>query len=291
MAYLDHITRCNAYDLQGFRPWFIGDRLAGWMRHAFAERLRAFPEVFVVTESRVWLATDLDTPDARAQQLAAVGADLAGQGVLPKARGELFPIQPCWNDAPLASLDRAWVTFFGLPAYGVHLNGFVRGANGLQIWIAKRALGKMTYPGQLDNLVAGGQPVGLGLFENMVKECAEEADIPAALAGAMVPIGQITYAMEVEDGLKQDTLFNFDLELPADFVPNNTDGEVDSFKLLPLHEVAEIVRDSFDFKFNCNLVIIDFLIRHGVLNGDAEPDYQQLCSGLQASFPGASATE
>ena len=90
MAYLDHITRCNAYDLQGFRPWFIGDRLVGWMRHAFAERLRAFPEVFVVTESRVWLATDLDTPDARAQQLAAVGADLAGQGVLPKAPWRAF---------------------------------------------------------------------------------------------------------------------------------------------------------------------------------------------------------
>ena len=287
MAYLDHITRCNTYDLQGFRPWFIGDILVGWLRHAFAEGLRAYPEVFVVTESRVWLAGDLDTPAARAQQLAAVGSDLAAAGVLPEARGELFPVQPRWGETPLANIDRSWVTFFGLPAYGVHLNGFVRGETGPHMWIARRALNKMTYPGQLDNLVAGGQPVHLGLYENMVKECAEEADIPAALAAEMRPIGQISYAMEVKDGLKQDTLFNFDLELPAGFVPRNTDGEVDSFRLMPLAEVAEIVRDSFDFKFNCNLVVIDFLIRHGFLNGDGEPDYQRLCTGLHATFPKA----
>lgn len=289
MAYFDHIARCNRHDLSGFRPWFIGETQAGWMRHAFAERLRTFPDVFSVTESRVRLASSLDSPAARAQHLAAVGAELVGAGDLPKPRGELFPVLPRWGGAPLASLDRAWVTYFGLHAYGVHLNGYVKGAEGAQqMWIARRALGKMTYPGQLDNLVAGGQPVGLGLFENMVKECAEEADIPLALAGHMRAVGQITYVMEVEEGLKQDTLFNFDLALPPDFQPNNTDGEVDSFRLMPLGDVAGIVRDSFDFKFNCNLVVIDFLLRHGFLTPDSEPDYGALCTGLRTRFPTAS---
>jgi isopentenyldiphosphate isomerase len=286
MAYLDHIARCNTFDLTGFRPWFIGETQAGWMRHAFAERLRAFPEMMVVTESRVWLAPDLTTPAARAQQLAAIGAELAAAGELPRARGELFPVLPRWGGAPLASLDRAWVTYFGLPAYGVHLNGSVTAADGTgQMWIARRALGKMTYPGQLDNLVAGGQPVGLGLFENMVKECGEEADIPPTLASNMRAAGQITYAMEVKDGLKQDTLYLYDLELPADFQPNNTDGEVDSFLLMPLAEVAGIVRETFNFKFNCNLVVIDYLLRHGFLTPDGEPEYGALCTGLHAKFP------
>lgn len=288
MAYLDHIVRCNRHDLSGFRPWFIGETLAGWMRHAFAERLRAYPEVFIVTESRVWLASDLESAAARAQQLAAVCADLAERGELPPPRGELFPVLPRWGGTPLASIDRAWVTYFGLPAYGVHLNGYVEGADGgPQMWIARRALGKMTYPGQLDNLVAGGQPVGLGLFENMVKECAEEADIPPTLAERMRAVGQVTYVMEVEEGLKQDTLFNFDLALPREFEPNNTDGEVDSFRLMPLDDVAAIVRDGFDFKFNCSLVVIDFLLRHGFLTPDGEPDYSALCTGLQARFPAA----
>lgn len=288
MAYIDHIARCNAHDLSGFRPWFIGDTQSGWLRHAFAERLRAFPEVFVVTESRVWLAPDLDSPELRSRQLAAVGAELVRTGELPNPRGELFPVLPHWGGVPLASLDRAWVTYFGLPAYGVHLNGYVTAADGARhMWIARRALGKMTYPGQLDNLVAGGQPVGLGLFENMVKECGEEADIPQDLAARMRAVGQITYAMEVEAGLKQDTLFNFDLDLPSGFQPNNTDGEVDSFRLLPLGDVAGIVRDSFDFKFNCNLVVIDFLLRHGFLTPDAEPAYGALSTGLHTVFPRA----
>lgn len=286
MAYLDHILRCNAHDLTGFRPWFIGETLAGWLRHAFAERLRTFADVFEVREARVRLAPGLDTPALRSRGLASVGDALVRDGLFRPARGELFPVLPRWGGTPLASVDRAWVTRFGLPAYGVHLNGYVKGKDsGLQMWIARRALGKMTYPGQLDNLVAGGQPVGLGLYENMVKECAEEADIPADLARNMHAVGQVTYVMEVEEGLKQDTLFNYDLALPAGFQPTNTDGEVDSFTLMPLDEVAGIVRETFDFKFNCNLVVIDFLVRHGFLTPDAEPDYGALCTGLQARFP------
>jgi len=41
------------------------------------------------------------------------------------------------------------------------------------------------------------------------------------------------------------------------------------------------VRSGSDFKFNVNLVIIDFLIRHGYLSPDLEPDYLGLVSGLR----------
>ena len=40
---------------------------------------------------------------------------------------------------------------------------------------------------------------------------------------------------------------------------------------LPIDKVIETVRDSFDFKFNCNLVIVDFLVRRGILEGAIEP--------------------
>jgi len=43
--------------------------------------------------------------------------------------------------------------------------------------------------------------------------------------------------------------------------------------------VIETVRDTDDFKFNCALVVIDFLIRHGFIGpGDAE--YVDLLGGL-----------
>ena len=44
------------------------------------------------------------------------------------------------------------------------------------------------------------------------------------------------------------------------------------------------VRDTDDFKFNCALVVIDFLIRHGLLTPDDEPDYLRLVSGLHAAI-------
>jgi hypothetical protein len=49
---------------------------------------------------------------------------------------------------------------------------------------------------------------------------------------------------------------------------------------MQVEEVAKIVEHSRDFKQNCNLVIIDFLIRHGIL-GPERKDYIELCSTLR----------
>ena len=57
---------------------------------------------------------------------------------------------------------------------------------------------------------------------------------------------------------------------PKDFTPVCTDGEVESFQLVPAEEVLQIIRDSEDFKPNCNLVILDFMIRHGLLNPEVK---------------------
>ncbi|HEV7286338.1 MAG TPA: hypothetical protein VGN75_15895, partial [Kaistia sp.] len=75
-------------------------------------------------------------------------------------------------------------------------------------------------------------------------------------------------------------LFVYDLECPAEFVPRNTDGEVAEFALMTLDEVARIVRETDDFKFNVNLVVIDFLIRHGWLTPE-HPEYLSLALALR----------
>ena len=158
--------------------------------------------------------------------------------------------------------------------------------DGLHMWVARRARDKPTYPGMLDNMVAGGQPIGIGLLDNVIKECAEEAGIPADIAAGAHAVGTISYWHALEDGVKPDQQFCYDLELPADFTPRNTDGEVDGFELWPIELVAETVRRTIEFKYNCNLVIIDFLIRHGLIDADTEPDYVALCLGLRpASHP------
>ena len=62
-------------------------------------------------------------------------------------------------------------------------------------------------------------------------------------------------------------------------MPHNTDGEIESFHLMPIDEVARIVAETQDFKFNCNLVVIDFLVRHGILD-PSQPDYLAIVRGL-----------
>ena len=58
------------------------------------------------------------------------------------------------------------------------------------------------------------------------------------------------------------------------------DGEVESFQRLPLQQVGELISSTQDFKINCNLVIIDFLVRHGFITPE-HTRYLELVSGLR----------
>lgn len=132
----------------------------------------------------------------------------------------------------------------------------------------------------------GVQPHGLGVLENMEKEAAEEAGIPAHLAKKAVAAGAVSYTASYTyksgtAGLKQDVLFVFDLELPEDFVPTAVDGEVEKFELVEIGEVMDLVSNTDRYKDNCNLVIIDFLIRHGLLDPGA-PGYLDLVAGVRS---------
>ena len=149
------------------------------------------------------------------------------------------------------------------------------------MWVARRALDKPTFPGMLDNMVAGGQPIGIGLRENLIKECQEEANIPAELSRQAESVGVISYVSETPEGMKPDIQFVYDLELPATFEPTNTDGEVEEFHLWPIEKVMDVVSQTAEFKFNCSLVIIHFLIRRGLISPE-DPDYLDIVLGLHA---------
>lgn len=281
MAFLDHIAACNAHDIARFRPFLIAGRQVGWVRHDTARRLQGFPGTFRVTDEAVVLHPALNTPEERAAALDAVAATLHDAWGYPRLRGERYAVAPRWGEEPLATIDRGWVSVFGVRAYGVHVNGVVRRADGPHLWIGRRAKDKAVAPGKLDNMVAGGQPAGLGLMANVVKEAAEEADIPERLARSAVPVGTVSYCVEDDWGLKPDLMFCFDLDLPESFAPRNTDGEIDDFMLMPVEAVTARVRDTDDFKFNVNLVILDFLVRRGHLAPDHEPDYVAIVEGLR----------
>ena len=76
-----------------------------------------------------------------------------------------------------------------------------------------------------------------------------------------------------------ETIKYFEI-LPEDFEPRNTDGEIEDFRLMPMADVIATVSETDDFKFNCSLVVIDFLMRHGYIEAD-HPDYMEILHGLR----------
>ncbi len=278
MGYIDHIRTCNNHDLSRFVSFQGPEGQAiGWVRRDNLALLSEFQETFDFTQD----VLRLKKVDDITAHMAQVTQTLQAKKQINGWRGEQYAVSPRFGDVPLFLIERAATPFFGIRAFGVHINGFIRDKGQIKMWIAKRAADRMVCPDMWDNMVAGGQPAGLSLMENIIKECAEEANIPEELARRAKPVGTVSYMMETDGGLKPDVMFCYDLEVPLEFAPNNTDGEVASFHLMNVEEVADIVKNTFDFKFNCNLVIIDFLIRHGVLNPDEVVEYEELVRGLR----------
>jgi len=286
MSYLDRIRVCHDWQPEGYRPFFIGGdaQPLGWVAHDFARRLEVFPRCFDVSDRAVVLPAHLGDFAARSAALEEVLRQLHAEGAIPKWRGEDYGVARHWGEAPLFKMERAAVPLLGLPAFGVHVNGFLHNAEGLRLWVGRRARHKTVAPGKLDHLVAGGQPYGLGLMENVIKEAAEEASVPAELAARARPVGAVRYICARAEGLRNDVAFCYDLELPADFVPHPGDDEVEDFFLWPIEKVLKTLRDSDDFKFNVALVNLHFALRHGALTPDDEPEYQAIVEGLAGQF-------
>jgi 8-oxo-dGTP pyrophosphatase MutT (NUDIX family) len=278
MSFRHHVAACNNYDPTRVVPLFADNERVGLVRRDNAEALRRFPDVFAIANDRVSLLARGDVA-AVSRAVDAVVDALVVEKRIPKSRNETFDVAPRWGAPVVFRLDRGAVPFFGTRAYGVHLNGYRRDGSAVDLWVGRRAPDKSVAPDKLDNLVAGGIGNGHGLEETLLKEGEEEASIPRSLTSRAVPAGAVSYRMETELGIRDDVLFVFDLEMPADFVPKNQDGEIVHFELMPASAVLDRVRTSDDFKFNVNLVILDFALRHGLLRPD-DPEYLDVATGL-----------
>jgi len=278
MSFSDHIRWCNNYDPARVVPLTAGNARVGLLRRDNAAALRRFPDVFAAGEDKVELVARGDV-GAVSRAIDAVIDALVGEGRVPKWRNETFDAAPRWGAPPVFRLDRGAVPFFGTRAYGVHLNGYLRQGDQLCLWVGRRSADKQVAPNKLDNLVAGGIGNGHGVDETLLKEGEEEASIPRSLLNHAISASAVSYRMETKLGIRDDVLFVYDLEMPVDFVPKNRDGEIVHFELMPASAVLERIRATSDFKFNVNLVILDFAVRHGLLRPD-DPEYLDVATGL-----------
>ena len=279
MSLLDRVRACQNDDRGSYLPFCTTGLEIGRIDSEFVQHIAKYSDVFEIDDSSVALMANLQNYEERTQAMAHVLNELRMEGLIPGWRDEPYPAGPAFNAPPLFEMERAAVPLFGVPGYGVHMNGWLKKDGRTHMWIARRSLTKPTGPGKLDQIVGGGQPVGMSLRDNLIKECGEEAGIPPALAKMAKPVGTLSYTTIRPEGLRNDVLFNFDLYVPDYFEPINQDGEVAEFMLWDIEKVMQRLSDTEDFKFNSALVIIDFLIRHGFIEAD-DPDYLDIVAGL-----------
>ncbi|KAG0255693.1 hypothetical protein DFQ27_006120 [Actinomortierella ambigua] len=279
----------------------IGTEKIGQMHVSLLPFVKAYNgsqrPIFDIVEDEKGMATSctfmpwLDDCQSRSEAIAGMlnewRKDETNFPCLKGWRDEKYGIFSAQTGDIAVAIERSACGLFGVHAYGVHINGFVQKGTRPQdvdMWIARRSLTKPTYPGMLDNMVAGGLAYGHSPKYTVIKECMEEASIPKEIAETAYPTSTITYIKLLKDGQTQpETQIIYDLELPVDYNPKPCDSEVADFRRWTLDECLVAIRQGL-FKPNCACVQLDFMIRRGYLTPENEPDYLELITRLHRTI-------
>ncbi|OHF01422.1 NUDIX domain-containing protein [Colletotrichum orchidophilum] len=278
-----------------------GDVPLGYVLPRVVDELLKVPdsikgEVQVDSERRTLCAFQAPTLESRSKLAADLSDYWRANDTFPILRGwrdELWPVYGR-NGELLFDIERAASGLFGVMRYGVHLTAFVRdhsASHGIKIWVPRRSPTKSTFPGMLDNTVAGGLMTGEDPFECVIREADEEASLPDQIVRQQTQfVGGVTYiyiteAEAGEEGLiYPEVQWIYDLELPEDVVPQPKDGEVADFSLCTVEQVREGLARG-EWKPNCALVALDFFIRQGILTRENEPQYDQIVQRIHRRMP------
>lgn len=278
------ITRISFYH-ENCKPFFIGDQQVGLIRPSDWTHLSQYKEAFHcdIKSNRVVLNPSWKTYEERSSKMESLMQEIRRKKIFKTLlgwRNECYEVSARFGDKPLMKLERSATCLFGIKRCGVHINGYVKRPDGsLSVWLQRRSATKETFPSKLDNMVTGGVCVGYGITECIRKEAQEEASLPENLLNSIRPAGNVSFVYEDERGIFPETVFVFDLELPAEFQPLCSDDEVDEFYLMTIPELKNAVV-SEEFKITSCPTVLDFLVRHHFLSPDEEPSYCQLIDSV-----------
>lgn len=275
------------------QPFLVDGVQVGYISPQISSYLSSYSDVFCMVKSndgeivQMTLNPKIKTFLERTEKVAEVMIELRQKDAFSTLRGwrdEMYPVMASFDSKPCFMMERSAACLLGVLQYGVHVNGYFTDQSGkVFMWLARRSPSKQTWPSKLDQIVAGGIVCGEQIQEALIRECAEEASISEELAKTACPAGSVSYFFEDERGLFPEIQFVYDLKLPETFQPINSDGEVAEFYCWPIDKVKdEIATD--DFKPNCALVVLDFLIRNGFVSPDNEPHYVDFVCGLHSTL-------
>jgi 8-oxo-dGTP pyrophosphatase MutT (NUDIX family) len=227
-----------------FRPLTVGAHRVGAIGRGWLARALEAPSPFVATGGALELDPALEGFEARSDALARWSRLVRRRHGVHGWRDEpVLILDP--QHAPLLAIERAMLRPLGmlLRSVSASIHGIDR--RGPVIWVARRSDRKPVDPGRLDALVGGGIGGSDSARDTLIRECAEEAGIPASLARLALPVGRLEVAYAAEDDglavLHRESVALFELRLPAGFVPRPVDGEHRSIvAMTPAEALASI---------------------------------------------------
>ncbi|RSL46204.1 hypothetical protein CEP53_010419 [Fusarium sp. AF-6] len=209
---------------------------------------------------------------------------------------------------------------FGVVTVGVHLNVYtVKQVDGREnvdrIWVSHRAKGvNVSYSGMLDQVVAGGmdptdrvsgvlspcitlkrearEEAGLHIDLGTRKVFMSEEDGTTRLVGSVEQAPAITFydckdrnaGLMNEGHLEPGVRFVYDLKVDASFQPHAEERGIERFEALSVDEVKQSLH-SLRWKPNCGLVMVDFMVRKGLVSEADDARLGDIMTGLRRPLP------
>ncbi|KAI1120840.1 NUDIX hydrolase domain-like protein [Nemania abortiva] len=279
-AYKQHMLSYYYFFVDGIK------RPLGYMHHSFVEQM-PWPDFWAVDHGKrtatLKTGTDFETRTRLMKETMRAGIESPKVSVFPKWHNELFAIYDA-NGEHVFSLDGTGLSGFGVINYGVHVIGYRHTSKGTEYCVPRRAKTKSTYPNMLDNTVGGSLSAGESPIECMVRECEEELSMkPEYTRANLKPCGTISWSTDRLDdgsvGCQHQVQYLYEMEIGEDTVLEIGDGEVGEINWKSLDQVRAALSNG-EFKLNCAMTWLAFLIRNGHITAEDEPKLVEICSRL-----------
>ena len=192
------------------------------------------------------------------EALNTLAAALRDEGLCGPWRNEQLAVCNPQGEQ-VATVERGAVRVLGVATRAVHLVGL---APGDRMWVQKRALTKPNNPGLWDTLMGGMVSAADSLPEALARETWEEAGLRVQALQGLCQGGHVDFSRPSREGggagFMCERIDWFSAQVPEGLEPENQDGEVERFELLPLDAVRERVAQGL-FTLEAGLVIAGFL--------------------------------
>lgn len=288
MNFSDVVRPYKSADLTGFVRVFVADQAVGWTKKDFAALLHDFDDTWQLRDNCLHLNPALTDYDSRTAAIDKTFMDLSAKGHIPtlpdySALGGIdwFPIYRGQDIDRLAIVKRFYAPYLGIHFKTVMVHGFYND----RYWAAKRGKIVEGAPGMMDIMVAGAVRHDQTLEEAVLDEGHAEAGVAPECLAKIRPVQELELFYHTDSGfLMNETFYIYEYDTKGEFVPHtNLPLEVEGFQEYSFQDIMIAVQHGGIFKGQINLVLVDFLMRHGLLTSD-HADYAEAHQLLYTHF-------